>query len=115
MGIAVRFTKSKEETPPIPEDTTITAVIGEQLRMMDAAKCMGRSINTGCKPLWAATAGVRDANAKKGALPLPITISEMEMIATITIIIAIGGKPKSLEPSIKDLIAPMEIKPCAKV
>ena len=25
MGIAVRFTRSKEETPPIPEDTTITA------------------------------------------------------------------------------------------
>ena len=34
MGIAVRFTRSKEETPPIPEDTTITAVIGEQLRMI---------------------------------------------------------------------------------
>ena len=47
MGIAVRFTRSKEETPPIPEDTTITAVIGEQLRMMEAAKCIGSSISTG--------------------------------------------------------------------
>lgn len=42
MGIAVRFTRSKEETPPIPEDTTITAVIGEQLRMIEAAKCIGQ-------------------------------------------------------------------------
>ena len=42
MGIAVRFTRSKEETPPIPEDTTITAVIGEQLRMIEAAKCTAR-------------------------------------------------------------------------
>lgn len=74
MGIAVRFTRSKEETPPIPEDTTITAVIGEQLRIMEAAKCIGSSISTGCRPLCAATAGVSAANAKKGALPLPITM-----------------------------------------
>lgn len=51
IGIAVRFTRSKEDTPPIPEETTITAVIGEQLRMMEAAKCIGSSISTGCRPV----------------------------------------------------------------
>lgn len=51
IGIAVRFTRSKEETSPIPEETTITAVIGEQLRMMDAAKCIGKSMSTGCRPV----------------------------------------------------------------
>lgn len=66
----------------MPEDTTITAVIGEQLRAIEAAKCIGRSISTGCRPVWAATAGVRAAKAKNGALPLPITIAEKVMIAT---------------------------------
>ena len=47
MGMKVRFTKSKLETPPRPEATTITAVMGEQLRIIEAAKCMGSSINTG--------------------------------------------------------------------
>ena len=94
IGIAVRFTRSNGETPPMPEDTTITAVIGEQLRAIEAAKCIGRSISTGCSPVWAATAGVRAAKAKNGALPLPITIAEKVMIATITSIIAIGPKPK---------------------
>lgn len=65
----------------MPEDTTITAVIGEQLRAIEAAKCIGRSISTGCSPVWAATAGVRAAKAKNGALPLPITIAEKVMIA----------------------------------
>ena len=51
----------------MPEDTTITAVIGEQLRAIEAAKCIGRSISTGCSPVWAATAGVRAAKAKNGA------------------------------------------------
>ena len=115
MGIAVRFTRSKEETPPIPEDTTITAVIGEQLRMMEAAKCIGSSISTGCRPLCAATAGVSAANAKKGALPLPITIADTAIIATITSIIAIGPKPKFLLPSIRVVIAPMDTRPLAKV
>ena len=27
IGIAVRFTRSKGDTPPMPEETTITAVI----------------------------------------------------------------------------------------
>lgn len=47
IGIAVRFTKSKLETLPIPEATTITAVIGEQVRAIEAAKCIGSNISTG--------------------------------------------------------------------
>ena len=49
MGMKVRFTKSKLETPPIPEATTITAVMGEQLRIIEAANA------------WAA-ASIQDAN-----------------------------------------------------
>ena len=115
MGMKVRFTKSKLETPPIPEATTITAVMGEQLRIIEAAKCMGSSINTGCKLVAAATAGVSAAKAKKGALPEPITMAEPPIIATMTNIIAIGPKPKLWLPSIIALIVPMEIRPLAKV
>ena len=115
MGMKVRFTKSKLETPPIPEDTTITAVMGEQLRMMEAAKCMGSSISTGCRPVAEATAGVSAAKAKKGALPEPITMAEPPIIATITSIIAIGPKPRLWLPSIIALIVPMEMRPLAKV
>ena len=68
MGMAVLLITSKGDTPPMPDDTTITAVIGEQLRMMEAAKCMGTSISTEWMPLAAATAGVRAAKAKKGAI-----------------------------------------------
>ena len=93
MGMKVRLIKSKGETLPMPEDTTITAVIGEQVRAMDAAKCMGSRKSTGAIPLAWATAGVRAAKAKKGALPDPITMEETEMMATMTIIIIMGGKP----------------------
>ena len=37
IGMKVRLTRSKLETLPMPEDTTITAVIGEQVRAMEAA------------------------------------------------------------------------------
>ena len=115
IGMVVRLTRSKEETSPIPEETTITAVIGEQLRIIEAAKCIGSSMSTGCRPVWAATAGVSAAKAKNGALPLPITTAEQAIIATITSIIDIGPKPKPLLPSIKVLIAPIETRPLAKV
>ena len=36
MGIKVRFTKSKGDTLPMPEATTITAVMGEQGYHYDA-------------------------------------------------------------------------------
>ena len=94
IGIAVRFIKSKGDTPPMPDDTTITAVIGEQLRAILAAKCIGKSIKTGAIPIFVATAGVKAAKAKNGALPEPITTAEIEIIATITIIIPIGPKPQ---------------------
>lgn len=94
IGMAVRLIKSNGETPPMPDATTITAVIGEQLRAILAAKCIGKSIRTGAIPIFMATAGVKAANAKNGALPEPITTAEMEIMATITIIIPIGPKPQ---------------------
>ncbi len=111
IGIAVRLTRSNGETPPMPEETTITAVIGDQLRAIDAAKCIGSSISTGWIPVCAATAGVSAAKAKNGALPLPITTAEKAMIATITSIMAIGPKPKPWLPEIRELIVPMDNRP----
>lgn len=93
MGITVRFTKSKGDTLPMPEATTITAVMGEQVRAMEAAKCIGNKKRTGAIPLACATAGVRAANAKKGALPEPITTEDTAMMDTMTTIINMGEKP----------------------
>ena len=97
----------------MPEDTTITAVMGEQVRAIDAAKCIGSRNSTGAMPLALATAGVRAAKAKNGALPEPITIEDTAMIATMTTIIIMGEKPAPWLPLIRVLMTPMLIKPWA--
>ena len=114
MGMKVRLIRSKGETLPMPEATTITAVMGEQVRAMDAAKCIGSRNSTGAMPLALATAGVRAAKAKKGALPEPITIEETAIMATMTTIISMGEKPALWLPLIRVLMTPMLIKPWAK-
>src|SRR5699024_11614945 len=78
MGIAVRFTTAKGETPAIPDVTTTTAVIGETARASVVAKCIGIIITTAgtCSP--AAIFGIRLANDINGALPEPITMARSE-------------------------------------
>jgi len=71
MGIDVRFTTSIGDTFAMPETTTITAVIGDILRAILAAKCIGNSIKTGAISILAATTGVKATKAKNGALPDP--------------------------------------------
>ena len=66
---------------------------GDQARAMEAAKCIGSRKSTGAMPLAFATAGVNAANAKKGALPLPMTMLDTAIIATMTSIMSIGLKP----------------------
>ncbi len=73
MGMAVRFTKAKGDTPPIPEETTMTGVIGKTALATLAAKCMGNSITAGSTDIFAAIVRIKAATAKKGALPEPIT------------------------------------------
>ena len=97
IGIAVRLIKSNGDTPPIPDDTTITAVIGEQLRAILAAKCIGKSIRTGAIPIYIATAGVKAANAKNGALPEPMMIEQMMMMPVVTTIMPAAPKPDCRE------------------
>ena len=76
MGTALRFATSTGLICEMPETATTTAVIGDTLRAMPAANCIGKSINTACMPSFSDTAGASAEKAKNGALPLPITIAE---------------------------------------
>ena len=94
IGIAVRFTTSNGETPPMLEATTMTAVIGDMARAALAAKCIGSNMTTGATDILAATVGVSAAKEKNGALPEPINTEETAMIEIMTMIMPAAPKPE---------------------
>ena len=115
MGIAVRFTTAKGETPAIPDVTTTTAVIGETARASVVAKCIGIIITTAgtCSP--AAIFGIRLANDINGALPEPITMAQMAMTSAIIIITPIPPRPECSAPLITASTVPIVVKPFANI
>lgn len=115
IGIAVRLTTSKGDTPPMLEETTITAVMGEIARAALAAKCIGNNMTTGATDILAATVGVKAAKAKNGALPDPITTDETAIMPTMTRIMPAAPKPDACAAAMMESIVPIVISPLAKV
>ena len=97
------------------DETTITAVIGDMARAALAAKCIGSSMITGGTDILAATAGVRAAKAKNGALPEPMMIAQTAMMPVITRIMPIAPKPEACAELMMLSMAPMVTRPLAKV
>ena len=93
MGIAVRLMTSNGETLAIPETATITAVMGDTLRAMLDANCMGSSMATGGMAILAATTGANAAKAKNGALPDPMMTAATDMMAVITTVMTPAPNP----------------------
>lgn len=94
IGIAVRLTTSIGDTFAMPDTATITAVMGDTLRAILEANCIGKSIATGAIAIFPATTGARAAKAKNGALPDPMMIADTDMIAVITTVMAPPPRPK---------------------
>ena len=97
MGMAVRLTTSKGETLATPETATITAVIGETLRAMLEANCMGNSMATGAIDIFVAMAGASAAKANnRGERADMARLSAGERAATIAKISVYHHRHKGL-------------------
>lgn len=111
IGIAVLRTISNGEIPDAPATAIMTPVMGETVRPKEVANCIGRIRRTVETPNSFANPGTRGANAKKGALPEPITIEMMVMKIVITTITAIPVKPRPFVKSIRYVTVPVAISP----
>ena len=63
IGMDKRFAISKGETLPMPAQTTITAVIGDMVRAMELANCIGTKSKAPDTLEAAAMVGAKLANA----------------------------------------------------
>ena len=63
IGMDKRFAISKGETLPMPAHTTITAVIGDIVRAIELANCIGTNNSAPDTPEAAAMVGARLAKA----------------------------------------------------
>ena len=101
IGMAVRRTISKGEMPAQPATATMTPVIGETVRPNDVANCIGRMRRIVETPNSRAKSGTSGAKAKKGALPLPITMEMIVMKSVMTTMMRAPERPSPFVTSMR--------------
>jgi len=104
IGTAVRLTTSIGDSPATPATAMITAAIGETLRAILVANCMGKIMLTALTPTAAETSGTRPAKAKNGAFPEPIRTAAVATMPDITAVNAPPLIPRACAPSITPVI-----------
>lgn len=93
-GIKFLLTICRVETPAISDTAMITPATGDTVRPMEAENCMGSIIEVLLTPNALAIFGTNGPNAKKEALPLPISIEAKKIMTDITMLMPMALSPK---------------------